>query len=133
MDEILFITLAAFVTHRKDNYDTQTAKVQFRRAFGVFTEVASIVWGVIIIEHLPNITVAAKPIHLLWTLLFLKQYLTGEMLEAVTGRTRKTSMKYIWALVSVLAQMSFDMVSRCSESSIFPPPLSSTLSPSMNT
>ena len=111
MDEIAFITLAAFVTHREDNFDTQAAKLQFRRAFGVSADLASIVWGVVVLEHLHQIDVAVEPIHLLWALLFLKQYLTGLMLKAVTGKTRKTAMKYIWAMVGVMAQMADSMVS----------------------
>ena len=111
MDEIGFLTLASFVTHRDNNFDTQAAKHQFCCAFGVSPNLASIVWGVIVIKHLPDLDVAAKPIHLLWTLLFLKQYLTGPMLESITGKTRKTAMKYIWVMVGIMAQMIGSMVS----------------------
>ena len=111
MDEIGFLALAAFVTHQNNNFDTQAAKHQFQWAFGFFANLASIVWGVIVLEHLPDLDVAAEPIHPLWTLLFLKQYLTGLMLESITGKTRKTVMKYIWAMVGIMAQMVGSMVS----------------------
>ena len=119
MDEIAFITLAAFVTHRKDNYDTNAAKAQFRLSFGVSADLTSILWGVIVMEHIHKFDVAVKPVHLLWTLLFLKQYMTGQMQEAVIGKTRKTIMKYVWAVVAVMAGMANDMVShRCCLSSL---------------
>ena len=111
MDEIDFLTLAAFVTHQDNNFNAQAAKHQFRQAFGVSADLASIMWGVIVLEHLPDLNVDSKPIHLLWTLLFLKQYLTGPMLESVTGKSRKTAMNYIWAMVGIMAQMVGSMVS----------------------
>ena len=113
MDEIDFLTLAAFVTHQDNNFNAQAAKHQFRQAFGVSADLASIVWVVIVLKHLPDLNIAAKPIHLLWTLLFLKQYLIGPMLESVTGKTRKTAMKYIWTMGSIMAQMVGSMVSHC--------------------
>ena len=111
MNEIGFLALDSFVTHQDFNFDTQAAKHRFWQVFGVTANLAFIVWGIIILKHLPNLDVAAKPIHLLWTLLFLKQYLTGPMLESITGKTRKTAMKYIWAMVGIMAQMVGSMVS----------------------
>ena len=70
--------------------------------------------GVIFMEHFHKFDVAVEPVHLLWTLLFLKQYMTGQMQEAVIGKTRKTIMKYVWAVVGVMSDMLYDMVSyRC--------------------
>ena len=49
-----------------------------------------------------------KPVHLLWTLLFLRMYPTQEVLLSYLQVDTKTARKWIWMVVDLLADL--DMV-----------------------
>ena len=82
MTEHDFIRLASFSTHCTNNYDTKAAKKQFRETFGVSTYICSIIWAMIAFNQCPESEINIQPVHLLWTLLFLRQYMTSIMMEA---------------------------------------------------
>ena len=85
--------------------------MQFRETFGVSASVCAILWGLLTFHHLADLPPGSQPIHLLWTLLFLKQYPTGRIMEALTHATRPTIRRLVWGIISVMADMADDLVS----------------------
>lgn len=54
----------------------------------------------------------ARPVHLLWALLFLKNYCSEAVLCALVGGVdKKTFMKWTWLFVNSIAGLSEDFVS----------------------
>ena len=111
MNKHEFLQLAAFSTNRKSNFDTVKAKVQFRETFGISAHLCAIVWAYFLLHHCADVKVAMEPIHFLWTLLFLWQYMTSVFMESLIGKSQKTIFKYVWPMVKVLAAMLPELVS----------------------
>ena len=53
----------------------------------------------------------ALPEHLLWTLHYMKTYLTEDQTAVLFGTTNKTFRKYFWAMVHFLSLLCSDLVS----------------------
>lgn len=53
-------------------------------------------------EELPN---GASPMHLLWTLMFLKSYNTEEVNRAIIQADEKTIRKWIWIFIDKISRM----------------------------
>ena len=111
MNEHEFLRLAAFSTKRKSNFDTVKAKVQFRETFGISAHLCAIVWAYFVLHHRADVEVAMEPVHFLWALIFLRQYLTSVLMEALICKNQKTIFKYFWPMVEVLADMLPEFVS----------------------
>ena len=75
MNAINFVRLAAPITNRRGNYDSNVALRQFKNMFGVSPFACAWVWMRLQFDFL--VPVQAQPIHFLWTLLFLSQYMTN--------------------------------------------------------
>ena len=99
MDANAFLLLAAFVTHRTARFDSHEEHVQFRETFGVLAYVCAIAWGIHTSQHLANLPPGSQPIHILWTLLFLRQYPTGRIMEALTHASRPTICRLVWGII----------------------------------
>ena len=79
---------------------------RFRSVFGINPLICRHVWNLIACS--PNaITVpTARPKHLLWALLFLKQYNSTEFNAAITGADEKTHRKWTWLFVTFIAEIN---------------------------
>ena len=75
--------------------------------FGCSLYVCSILWAYLT-EHLANLH-GARPVHLLWALLFLKLYQCEEANAAMCSCSVRTFRKWVWIVVNALA--SLDLVS----------------------
>jgi len=83
---------------------------RFKAHFGVSIFVVHVVWERLLVEDLlPTRHGGARPIHLLWALLFLKVYSTENVLSTMAQTTRKTFREWVWAMLEALSNM--DVVS----------------------
>ena len=63
----------------------------FREFFGTTPIPCELIWRLFVIHH----PTGFKPIHLLWTCFFVKQYQTEGILQAINGVTPKTYRKWV--------------------------------------
>lgn len=70
--------------------------------FGVTPEVSSIIWEKLK-DELPE---GSEPKHLLWSLLFLKQYCDEHNRRSILGADEKTIRKWTWVLVELLYKIN---------------------------
>ena len=78
---------------------------RFRALFGASPAVCSVVWSLASRSLPPK----ARPIHLLWALLFLKVYATEHANASLAGVDEKTFRKWAWALLESISNL--DVVS----------------------
>lgn len=96
----LFWNLGSKLTgHCERNLNTGMRR--FISFFGVSPIVCEKAWFL-----LKNLRPAgAKPEHLLWALIFLKQYNTEHVNHSITRVDEKTFRKWIWIFIDLLAEM----------------------------
>jgi hypothetical protein len=82
----------------------------FPSLFGVSPVLCGIIWE--LLTKRGNLDGGCQPKHLLWTLFFLKCYAYESVLSQVLKSDRKTTRKWIWYLVSKIAELSNETV-RC--------------------
>lgn len=75
---------------------------RFRALFGISAAVCAKAWD-LIVDDLPH---GASPVHLLWSLLFLKVYASEHNNHLITGADEKTFRKWTWIFLERLADMS---------------------------
>lgn len=75
---------------------------RFKALFGVTPVVCSIIWEKI----RASIPKGGEPKHLLWALLFLKQYSDEHARRSTVGADEKTMRKWTWKFVELLSQMN---------------------------
>lgn len=83
---------------------TRSAKVALRRFksfFGITPIVCSIIWQKIK-DEVPE---GGEPKHLLWSLMFLKQYTDEHTRRSIVGADEKTMRKWTWIFVEMLSNM----------------------------
>ena len=80
----------------------------FRGFFGCLADICSILWDTLDSVENPTLQ-CVQPVHLLWTLMFLKQYNTKFVNAAVVGCDEKTFRSWVWNIVECLSDM--DVVS----------------------
>ena len=68
---------------------TRTTNWRFQSAFGVNPLICHHIWILIMKNGALNDLPAARPKHLLWTLLFLKQYNSMELNASIVGVNKK--------------------------------------------
>jgi hypothetical protein len=89
---------------------------KFNRLFGIKSTVTALVWNVI--EHRGLVTDRNRcPKHLLWALLFMKNYQTESVATSMCKCDGKTFRKWVWLYVGYLSNL--DMVSLSSSTSSF--------------
>lgn len=74
---------------------------RFVSLFGVSHNICSIIWRYIE----PNLPNGSTPSHLLWALLFLKNYNTEEANRAIIKSDEKTIRKWIWVMIDAICRM----------------------------
>lgn len=80
----------------------QTGLRRFKSFFGITPSVCSIIW-----DSLKNkIPAESAPKHLLWCLLFLKQYSVEHIRHTILNADEKTIRKWTWFYVKLLADLN---------------------------
>ncbi len=82
-------------TKRKNDYGNR----KFRNFFGTCAVVCLQIWN-LVIGHLPSFV---EPKHLLWSLLFLRQYHTEAQNAALVATSEKTFREYVHLIVPSIA------------------------------
>ena len=99
-----FTTLAANLAPillRSDNASPTTRQRRFKALFGASPIICAKVWTALI----PSLPGSASPIHLLWTLYFLKQYGKEEVNASFAQCTEKTYRKWCWIMIRKIAEL----------------------------
>lgn len=78
------------------------SKSTFSRPFWGNPRVCSLLWN----ELLGVRPEGSRPIHLLWTLLFLKVYATEHVNKLVTSADEKTYRKWTWMFLNLIADLN---------------------------
>jgi hypothetical protein len=108
VEPALFWTLAATLVAAIPTtgvLSLKTKERRFKEHFGIKPEMCASLWALC----LPFLPVDASPMHLLWTLYFLKQYNTECVNAAFSNCDEKTFRKWCWIMIGVLS--SLDLVS----------------------
>ena len=104
VEPALFWTLAATLVGTLSSTSVLSSKTKerrFKEHFGIKAEMCAILWGLC----LPFLPVDASPIHLLWTLYFLKHYNTECVNAAFVKCDEKTFRKWCWIMIGVLSSL----------------------------
>ena len=99
-----------FWAHAKKMVSNINRERLFKQFFGLSPELTVVTWDVV---NNPKIHPKILPKHLLWTLLFLKQYGNEGMLSSVAKVTPKTFRKWVWIVIDGLSSRYDDLVSNC--------------------
>ena len=103
VDELVFETLAsAIMASLAITVSLPTKQRRFRAFFGTTASICSRLWS--LCSHI-LIAEGAMPVHLLWALMFLKQYNTEEVNASMAGCDEKTFRRWCWLVVHVLADI----------------------------
>lgn len=96
-----FITLGNIYTESSLTRSRNVAIRRYKSFFGVTPTVCSICW-----EKLkPILPVGAEPKHLLWCLLFLKQYGSEHNRRTILKADEKTIRKWTWIFVDLISRL----------------------------
>jgi len=77
---------------------------RYREFFGCTPFLCSLLWEMLLDQGL--IVVGTHPIHLLWALLFLKQYNTEAVNAGICYCDEKTYRNWIWAFVDAISELN---------------------------
>lgn len=101
-----FATIGNRYTESSMTRSTYVALRRFKAFFGVTPTVCAICWEVLK-DNLPQ---GAEPKHLLWALLFLKQYCSEHNRRSILGADEKTIRKWTWLFVDLLSRLDVVMI-----------------------
>ena len=90
---------------------SKTTRIEeFRSTFGTDANICSIIWSKI--DPINKVSAASRPIHLLWGLLFIKQY-NSENVNKIIARVsdRTTFRDWSWKFVVEMARLHGSVVS----------------------
>ena len=88
----------------------QTQMRRFRSHFGIDWHLCSKLWF-LLMPYLIDEVKRAKPMHLLWALLFLKLYDGEEILASKVGCDEKTFRKWTWNIIDLISYLQGEVVS----------------------
>ena len=97
------------IIRRTSNRKTRTLRDRFVAHFGVSPRVVAAIWNRLDDKDLLPWDMETK--HLLWCLLFLKQYSQQRCMAPWCGTDEKTYRKWVWIVLDVLGEM--DLVRQC--------------------
>lgn len=78
---------------------SRTAMLQFWSMYGISPRVCAGLWAIVYEHGVPH---ACKPVHLMWTLLFLTLYSTEYQLAMMVRADEKTIQKWVWMIIFAL-------------------------------
>lgn len=88
-----------YANHKMSNSQL-TGLRKFRSFYGIYPEVFSVLW-----KKITTKPVGSEPKHLLWCMLFLKNYNTEHVNCAITKVDEKTFRLWVWRFVELLADL----------------------------
>ena len=97
-----FMSLGRRITHRADGRCFSTELRRFRAFFGVSPSTCAFLWGKI---RTHGLAPRARPVHLLWALLFLNLYDPEEVIAGFLGVDERTYREWSFELVKVIARL----------------------------
>lgn len=101
MNSNAFLKLGNRYTESKYSSSDKTKLRRFKSFFGVTPPVCSIIW-----QRIKNRAPAgSQPKHLLWCLLFLKQYGIEHTRRSILDADEKTIRKWTWIFTKLLADL----------------------------
>jgi hypothetical protein len=86
---------------RSHNVSSTTKLRRYKALFGASPSLCAWVWSALI----PSLPGSASPIHLLWTLYFLKQYGKEEVNASFAQCSEKTYRKWCWIMIQKIAEL----------------------------
>jgi len=87
---------------------------RYREHFGCSPYLCCLLWDLLHEQQLMTVLGAtARPEHILWTLLFLKQYATEAPSAGCFGCNEQTYRKWIWRIVELISQKTLVSISCC--------------------
>lgn len=89
-----------YANHNRNNSNL-TGLRKFKSFYGISPEVFSKLWK--LIQNKPE---GSEPKHLLWTMLFLKNYNNEHINAAITHVDEKTFRLWVWRFVKLLAELN---------------------------
>lgn len=101
MDSRIFLKLGNNYTRHKIGNSETVGRRRFISMFGVSAKICSILWGLIRL----NLSEGSKPAHLLWALMFLKNYGIEESNRAILNADEKTIRKWVWNVIHSLSKL----------------------------
>lgn len=102
MDSLSFMSLFSSFVGQSFTLNNQEHLSSFKSFFGVTPIVCSIIWT----HLLKSQKLQLKPIHLLWSLLFLKQYNTETVNSIICRCDKKTFRKWVWLVLNELRYLN---------------------------
>lgn len=99
-NELVFWTIGCELTKHYFEKSDYLGIRRFRSFFGLSSNICEKVWSML---DIPN---SSEPKHLLWCLLFLKQYNVEEINRGITGADEKTYRKWVWIFVNLIADLN---------------------------
>lgn len=101
MEPEIFMRLGCEINKHCVNNSENVGLRRFKSLFGVTPLICSIIWNKI----RPNIKNGCSPKHLLWTLMFLRNYNTEETNRAILNVDEKTIRKYVWDIIDYISSL----------------------------
>ena len=96
------MSLGRRITHQADGHCFSTELRRFRAFFGVSPSTCAFVWGKIrSLGWAPR----ARPVHILWGLLFLNVYDPEEVIAGFLGVDEQTYREWSFVMVKVIARL----------------------------
>lgn len=90
---------SVYANHNVNN-SSLTGHRKFKTFYGVSPEVCSILWN-----RIADKPSGSEPKHLLWCMLFLKNYNKEHVNASIVGVDEKTFRKWTWQFVELLSEL----------------------------
>jgi hypothetical protein len=84
---------------------------KFSSVFGTTPSMCVVIWKRLLRSE--RFKCHTSPIHLLWTLLFLKTYGKASIMSTIVEADEKTIRKWVWHIAELIVDMDNDVVSNC--------------------
>lgn len=84
---------------------------KFSSVFGTTPSMCVVIWKRLLRSE--RLKCRTSPMHLLWTLLFLKTYGKESIMSTIVEADEKTVRKWVWHIAELIADMDNDVVSNC--------------------
>jgi hypothetical protein len=97
-----FLALAQTITKKSPIKARQKALHRFVAVFGSKPSLVSVLWTLLEAKTLPR---GFRPIHLLWTLCFVKLYSSQATLSSLCGCDEKTFRKWVWLGLETISDL----------------------------
>lgn len=108
-NKISFLYKAAPILNRVRKIDSDATHCHFKEIFGISAYITSIVWY--LLSTKADLDNNILPIHLLWTLVFMRHYMTNRVLATFLKANSKTICIYLFQVFCGIHKLANIMVS----------------------